>query len=112
MIYFWNNFRGHIGRRSTEGVDRPVFLAFEAEPEIDKFELPVPINQYVFGLDISMDDIKVVQVEQGLGNDENELFCLFFAEPVLRFGEEIIIKRVGAAILKDKIELGLRLDDV
>jgi len=84
MIYFRDDFWSHVCRCSAKGVNRSTFLAFQAESEINEFELPVPIDEYILGFDVSMDDIKIMQVKQGFRNDEDELFCFLFAQSMFR----------------------------
>jgi hypothetical protein len=78
VVYFGDDFWGHVGRRATEGVDGVWSFAAEAEAEIDEFKLPVAVDEDVFGLDVSMDDVPFVEVDEGLCDDKQELLCFIF----------------------------------
>ena len=50
------------------------------------------INEYIFGFDISMDDVSVVKVEESFCDDEQKLFGLMLRESMFLFGEKVVIE--------------------
>lgn len=74
--------------------------------------MPISIQQYIFGLDVPMDDVPLMQIAQSFCDGLEELFGLCFLHPMLRFGEEIIIKGVGSSILLDEVYFGGAFDGV
>lgn len=68
MVEFGDDFWGHVGRSAAEGVDGFVLLAAEAEAEVYEFELSVAVDEDVFGLDVAVSDVEVVQVLERLSN--------------------------------------------
>lgn len=62
MIDFGDYFRGHISGSATEGIDGLIFGASETEPKVNQFKFFVTIDQDIFSLDVSVDDIPAVKV--------------------------------------------------
>ena len=57
MVHLGNDLGGHIGRCAAESIDSLILLASETEAEVDELKLPMPVDQYVLGLDITMNDL-------------------------------------------------------
>ena len=112
VVQFGDYFGGHVGGRAAEGVDGLVLLAAETEAEVDEFELPVAVDEDVFGLDVAVGDVEVVQVLEGLCDDQEELLGLGLGQAMLGLGEQVVVEGIGAAVLEDEVELCLRFDDV
>ena len=62
VVDFRYDLRGHVSRGPAKGVDCLVFWTPEREPEINKFELFVSIDENVFCLDVPVDDVPAVEV--------------------------------------------------
>lgn len=105
-------FRSHVSRGPAESIDCLILFASKTEPEVDQFELTVPVDEYIFCFDIPMDNISAMEIKQGLCDDINELLCLALLEPMFRFGEEVVVKGVGSPVLQHQVQLGLGLDDI
>lgn len=76
MIAFGYDFGSHVGGSTAEGVDGGRRGGLEAEAEIDEFELFVSVKQNVFGFDVPMDDVALVQVLNRFCDCLEELFGL------------------------------------
>lgn len=74
--------------------------------------MPIPVQQYIFGLDVPMDDVPFMQIAQGLRDGLEELFGLCFLHSMLRFGEEVVVERVGSSVLLDEVYFGGAFDGV
>ena len=112
VVPFGDDFWGHVGGRAAEGVDGAGRDGLEAEAEVDELELPVAVEQDVLGLDVAVHDVALVQVPQRLCDGAEELLGLLLLEAVLRAGEQVVVERVGAAVLLDQVDLGTALNDV
>lgn len=112
MIHLRYDFGGHVGGSAAESVDSGVAFAAETETEVNQLQLSVSVYQDVLSLYVAVDDLKIVQVLQRLCNYEEKLLCLCFGQSVLRLGEEVVVERISAAILKDEVQLCLRFNDI
>jgi hypothetical protein len=101
MISFRNDFWGHVGWCSAEGVNGLRGLRFQAEPKVYQFELLMTIQENVFGFDISMDNILIMEVFYCLCDCFEELFGFGLLEAVFGFGEKIIIEGISTSVLKN-----------
>ena len=110
MVFFGHDFRGHVGGRAAEGVDGGGRCRLEAEAEVDQFELFVAVEQDIFGLDIAVDDVALVQVLDGLSDGLEELLSLGLLHPVLRLRQQVVVQRVGPSVLLDQEDLSRTLN--
>jgi hypothetical protein len=72
----------------------------------------MPIDQDVFGFDVSMNDIQLVQVQKCLRDDDQEMFSLMLRKAVLWLGQQVVVERVGSSVLQYQVEFALSFDDV
>jgi hypothetical protein len=112
VVYFGDDLRRHVGGGAAEGVDGGGLLAAQTEAEVDQLQLPVAVDEDVLRLDVPVDDVQLVQVRQCLCDHQQKLLGLLLWQTVLWLGEQVVVEGVGAAILQDEVEFGLRLDDV
>lgn len=63
MVYLGDYLGCHVSRSATESIYRLIFFAAQTKAKIDEFELAVPIDQDVFSLDVSVNDLEIVEVE-------------------------------------------------
>lgn len=110
VVHFRHDLRRHVSRRPTKGINRFTFPTPQTESKINQFKFLVPVQQNVFGLDVSVDDVQLVQVQKSLRNDQNELFGLGLLHSVLRLRKQVIVQGVGAPVLKNEVNLSLGLD--
>jgi len=112
MVHFRYDFRGHIRGSATKGVYSLFFSTSETEPEINELDLLMPVNKNILSLNVSVDDIKTVQILQGLSNDEHKFLGLCFVHFVLRLREQVVIERISASILQDEVNFRLGLNSL
>ncbi len=62
VVIFGDNLGRHVGWGPTKGIDGLIFGASQAEAEVNKLELLVPIDEDIFSLDIPMHDIPAMKV--------------------------------------------------
>lgn len=86
MVYFRDDLGSHVGRGTAESVDSTGRHRVDAEPEVDKLELLVPVYQDILSLDVTMHDIFVVQVTHSLRNHVQEFLSLVLLQPMLVLG--------------------------
>ena len=84
VVHFRYNLRGHVCGSPAKGVYGLLFFTSQTEPKINQFQLLVSIDQDVFGFDISMDDVKAMQILECLCYNKNEFFSLFLLHSMLR----------------------------
>ncbi len=65
MAFFVQNFRGEVLRCPTERISLRVVLNNLCEPKISKFYIPVLVHQNVLRLEISVDDMFLVEMADG-----------------------------------------------
>jgi hypothetical protein len=57
------------------------------------------VDENILCFNIAMHDIEVVKIKKGFCNYKQKLFSLRFRESVVWFREEVVIQRIGPAIL-------------
>ena len=92
MVLFGYNLGCHIGRSPTKSVDGCLGLGLQTEPEVDQLQLLVTVEQNVFGLDVAMDNIQVMQVAKSLGNSPDELFGFCLLKAVFWLRQQVVVK--------------------
>ncbi len=85
MVNFGDNFRGHISGSAAESIDGLIFGASETESKVNQFKFFATIDQNIFSLDVSVDDIPAVQILQSFCDHKDKLFGLILVHSVLRF---------------------------
>ena len=110
VVHFRHDLRRHVSGCATKGIDLFTFSTAQTESKINQFKFLVPVEQNVFGLDVSVNDVEIVQVQKSLRNDQNELFGLGLVHSVLRLRKQVIVQGVGASILKNEVNLSLGLN--
>ena len=63
VVDFWDDLRSHVRGSATESVDCLPLGTPKTKPEIDQFDLLVSVQQYVFCLDVPVNDVQVVEVK-------------------------------------------------
>lgn len=111
VIFFGDDFRGHVGGCSTEGIDSGRGNRLQAEPEINQFELLIAVEQDVFSLDIAVDDIPLVEIADGFGDSLEELLGLGLLHAVLWLGKQVVVEGISPSVLLDQVDLRATLDD-
>lgn len=65
----------------------------------------MPIDEYVFCLDVPMNDVSAMKVFKGLSNHKHELFSLILVHTMLWLRQKIIVKRIGSSVLQNQVDL-------
>ena len=110
MVPLRHDFGGHVGGGPAKGVDSAGGNRLKAETKVDELQLLVPVEQDVLGLDVPVHNISLVQVLDGLGDGPEELLGLLLDQPVLLFGEQVVVEGVGAPVLLDQVYVLVGLD--
>ena len=110
MISFGDDFRSHVSRSATEGIDEGRWFRFKAEAEVDETELAMPIDEDVLRLDVSMNDVPIMQVFQSFGDGLEEPLGFCLLQSVLGLGEQVVVERISSAVLLDQVDFGRGFD--
>lgn len=111
VVLFGDDFGGHVGRRPAKGIDGRRRHRLQTKPEVDQFELLVPVQQDVLGLYVAVHEVEGVQVADGFGDGPEELLGLALRHAVLGLREQVVVERVGPSVLLDQVDLGRTLND-
>jgi len=57
------------------------------------------IYKNIFCLNITMNNIEIMQIQKRLRNNQQKLFCLRFSKTMLRLRQQVIVKRICSTIL-------------
>lgn len=100
MVDFRNDLRCHISGSPAERIYGLILPASKTESKVNQLELAMTIDENIFSLDVTMNNVPTMQIEQSLGDDKNELFCFFLGKAMLGFGKEVVVEGVGTSVLK------------
>jgi hypothetical protein len=97
------NFRSHVSRSATEGVNSGRRSRFQTETKVYQFELFVAIQENILSFDISMHYLLLMQIGESFRNSTKELLGFILRQLMLRLREKIVVERVSTAILLNQV---------
>lgn len=103
------NFRRQILSRATERVGLVTRLEELSEAKIRQADIPIIVHQYIFGLQVSMNDVSLMQITESKHYLRSDKFHSRFHEAT--HFVDIIINIASWKILKEKVDLKFVLED-
>jgi hypothetical protein len=118
-VRLFNHFGSQVVESPTVGLPFGMRLVHKIRPtKICQFHVTFLVDQNIFGLDVPMNDIVLVDIAKSFYNLVDVLGTYFLAKPVVGLGHHVLVKFSLVGELQDKVhrklilEVIIKLDDI